>query len=185
MNKTVTIFGSSIPIFGDEQYEHAYRLGAMLGKNGISVCSGGNLGVMEAVSRGAVENGAKAYGITLKNKFDNHNKYLTEHILCDTLFDRITKLINIADAFIVLQGGTGTLLELAAIWELMNKNMIDIKPAACHGKMWEPVIDNMEKQIALEKRKRSLIKFFVSIEECGEYIIGKLSEPRSVPANDQ
>lgn len=98
MTKTVTIFGSSIPIFGEEQYEHAYKLGSLLGKNGISVCSGGNMGIMEAVSRGAVENGAAACGITLKNRYNNHNKYLTEHILCDTLFERITKLIDNSDA---------------------------------------------------------------------------------------
>jgi len=180
-SKTVTIFGSSIPVFGEEQYEHAYQLGAMLGRKGISVCSGGNLGIMEAVSRGAVENGGSACGITLKNKYDNHNKYLTEHICCDTLFERITRLIENADAYIVLQGGTGTLLELAAIWEFMNKDMIHTKPAACHGKMWEPVIKAMEFQITLEKRRTGLIKYFNKIEECGDYIITSLENPAETP----
>lgn len=181
MNKTVTIFGSSVPVFGEDQYEHAYKLGVMLGKEGINVCSGGNLGIMEAVSRGAVENGANACGITLKNKYNNHNKYLTSHILCDTLFERITKLIDTADAFIILQGGTGTLLELAAVWELMNKGMIPVKPAACHGKIWKPVIDEMEAQIAIEKRRTGLIKYFDGIEECGRYVINALRTSPGIP----
>lgn len=181
MNKQVTIFGSSVPLSGEEQYEHAYKLGAMLGSHGLTVCSGGNLGTMEAVSRGAVENGGGACGITLKNKWDNHNKYLTEHIVCDTLFERITKLIINSDAYIILQGGTGTLLELAAVWEFMNKEMLPVKPAACHGKIWKPVIEVMEAQLSIEKRKTGLIQYFESIEECGNYIINSLQTLKEIP----
>jgi predicted Rossmann-fold nucleotide-binding protein len=45
---------------------------------------------------------------------------VTKEIVCDTLFERIDKLIEIGDGFVVLQGGTGTLLELAAVWEYFN-----------------------------------------------------------------
>jgi len=54
MQKTITIFGSSIPQHGDEQYTAAEKLGELLALRGFNVCSGGNLGVMEAVSKGAV-----------------------------------------------------------------------------------------------------------------------------------
>lgn len=172
MNKSVTIFGSSIPVLGEQQYEDAYKLGSMLAKYGFNVCTGGNAGTMEAVSKGAVENGAETFGVTLKGYFDKHNKYLTKHLLCDTLFDRITNLVNGADAFVILQGGTGTLLELAVVWEFMNKGFLEQKPVACHGKMWKPVIEILEKQITLEKRRTGLVKYFDTIEECAEYISG-------------
>jgi|WetSurMetagenome_2_1015567.scaffolds.fasta_scaffold701621_1 uncharacterized protein (TIGR00725 family) len=177
MRKIVTVFGSSIPVEGEEQYEIAYRLGAILAKNNFDVCNGGNMGIMEAVSRGAVENGGKAIGITLDGYFNSHNKYLTEHIICKTLFERINKLINTGNAYIALQGGTGTLIELSAVWELMNKEILTQKPFACHGKIWKPVIEVMEEQIAKEKRKNGLLKYFDKIEDCAEYVI-KNSENR-------
>ncbi len=171
MKKIVTVFGSSIPIKGEEQYEIAYRLGAILAKNNFDVCNGGNMGIMEAVSKGAVENGGRAIGITLEGYFNSHNKFLTEHIACKTLFERITKLINTGDAFIALQGGTGTLLELSAVWEFMNKEILEQKPFACHGKIWQPLLEVMERQIAIENRKIGLLKYFDKIEDCAEYII--------------
>lgn len=174
MRKTVTIFGSSVPLPGEEQYETAYKLGSILAKNNLNVCNGGNRGIMEAVSKGAVENGSNAIGITLDGVFNNHNKYLTELIVCKTLFERITRLINTGDAFVILQGGTGTLLELASVWELLNKQFVMQKPFACHGKLWKPLIDSMEEQLVLEKRKTGLIKYFDDIEKCAEYIIQKI-----------
>jgi len=171
MRKIVTIFGSSVPLPGEEQYETAYKLGLILAKNNLSVCNGGNRGIMEAVSKGAVENSGNAIGITLDGVFNNHNEYLTELIVCKTLFERITRLINTGDAFVILQGGTGTLLELASVWELMNKQFINQKPFACYGKLWSPLIDSMEEQLLLEKRKAGLIKYFDEIEACANYII--------------
>jgi uncharacterized protein (TIGR00730 family) len=171
MRKTITVFGSSIPIEGEEQYTTAYKLGIILAKNNFDVCNGGNHGIMEAVSRGAVENGAKAIGITLGGYFNHHNKYLTQHIICNTLFERISRLINSGDGYIALQGGTGTLLELAAVWEFINKDLLNEKPFACHGNIWKPIIQSIEEQIKTEKRKTGLLKYFEEIEECAEYII--------------
>ncbi|MCX6152202.1 MAG: LOG family protein [Ignavibacteriales bacterium] len=176
MRKIVTVFGSSIPLEGEEQFEIAYKLGTILAKNNFDVCTGGNHGTMEAVSKGAVEFGGKAIGITLEGVFNQHNKYLTEHIVCSTYFERINKLIETGDAYIALQGGTGTLVELSAAWELMNKNLLEVKPFACHGKIWKPIIDAMEDQLINEKRKTGLVKYFESIEDCTEYVIKKLEE---------
>lgn len=171
MRKIVTVFGSSIPVEGEKQYINAYKLGVILAKNNFDVCSGGNHGIMEAVSRGAVENGTKAIGITLGGHFNHHNKYLTQHIICNTLFERITRLINTGNAYIALQGGTGTLLELSAVWEFINKDLLTEKPFACHGPIWKPIIHAVEEQIKKEKRKTGLLKYFESIEKCAEYII--------------
>ncbi|PJA98283.1 MAG: DNA-binding protein, partial [Ignavibacteriales bacterium CG_4_9_14_3_um_filter_30_11] len=47
--------------------------------------------------------------------------------------------------FVVLQGGTGTMLELAVAWEFMNKNMLKEKPIVIHSPMWEEIVSVMEK----------------------------------------
>lgn len=174
MQKTITIFGSSIPQYGDEQYAAAEKLGELLALRGFNVCSGGNLGIMEAVSKGAVRNGANAIGITLNSVNFTSNKYLTEEIICSSLFDRITKLIQYGDGYIILQGGTGTLLELAAVWELMNKELLSIKPIVCHSAMWKEITSIMNTQLRKENRLTDLVKCFNSVEEIVEYLSAAL-----------
>jgi uncharacterized protein (TIGR00730 family) len=174
MRKTVTVFGSSIPLPGEKEYEDGYKLGQILAKNNLNVCTGGNHGIMDAVSKGAAENGSEAIGITM-NKFKvDASKYLTKQISTSSLFERINKLIDHGDAYIILNGGTGTLLELSTVWEFFNKSLINQKPVACYGGMWKIIVDEMEKRIVLEKRKTELIKCFDNLDECADYIISRL-----------
>ena len=177
MRKTITIFGSSIPQQGDEQYSAAEKLGELLALKGFDVCNGGNLGIMEAVSRGAVRNGSNAIGLTLDSPGFTSNKYLTEEIICSSLFDRITKLIQYGDGYVILQGGTGTLLELSAVWELMNKDMLPIKPIVCHSSMWKEIVNIMNAQLRKENRLTDLVKCSNSVEEIVEYLAEKLIKP--------
>ncbi len=172
--KFVTVFGSSIPKIGEQEYETAYVLGCLLGKSGINVCTGGYQGTMDAVSKGCNESGGEAVGVTLDIYNAVPSKYLTEEIKCHTLFERLKNLIEIGNAFIVLQGGTGTLVELSLVWEYMNKNMIEEKPFACHGMLWNEIVPVMEKQIEKEKRKTGLLKCFSDVESCAQYIVEKL-----------
>ncbi|MBI5807511.1 MAG: LOG family protein [Ignavibacteriales bacterium] len=172
--KFVTVFGSSIPREGGNEYEIAYTLGKKLAENKINVCSGGFQGIMDAVSKGANEKGAEAVGVTLDIYNALASKHLTKQIVTHTLFDRLKTLVEIGDAYIILQGGTGTMLELSLVWEYLNKGMIDQKPIACHGNMWTKIIFLMEEQIKKEKRRTGLIKCFDEIDECAEFIINKL-----------
>jgi len=172
--KFVTVFGSSIPRPGDAEYETAFQLGKRFAENGINVCSGGFQGIMDAVSKGAVENGAKAIGITLGLYNSIPSRYLTKEIRCNSLFERLEKLLEIGDAFVVLQGGTGTLLELSLVWEFMNKGLMNEKPFVCHNSMWKNIVEIMEKQILKEKRKSGLIKCFDDVNDCADFVISKL-----------
>src|SRR5256886_10122639 len=49
-----------------------------------------------------------------------------------TLFrsERLFELIRCADAFVACKGGTGTLVELAVVWEMLNKSVMPQKPFA-------------------------------------------------------
>lgn len=171
MRKTVTIFGSSIPRPGDAEYDSAFRLGKILGENNINVCTGGFHGIMDAASKGASEAGTEAIGVTVNLFRALPSKYLTKEIRCSSLFERLEKLIELGDAYIILNGGTGTLLELSLVWESINKNLIAEKPCASVGFMWNDIVSAMEKQIEREKRKTGLIKCFDDVENCADYII--------------
>lgn len=168
MNKTITIFGSAIPKEDDAQYKFAYELGAALAKEGFNICTGGYGGIMEAASKGAYDNAGFVYGVTIELWNKEPNPFITVEVREQRLFDRITKLLELGDAYIILQGGTGTLLEFAAIWEYANKNPQQPKPIICHSNMWKEIVDVMNKQMLLEKRRTDLISCFNTIEEIVE-----------------
>jgi len=174
MKKIVTIFGSSKPINNEEQYLTAYTLGKNLALNGFDICTGGFNGIMEAASKGAVEGGGEAIGVTV-NLWGGHiNKFVTKEIMCDTLLERINKLIELGDGFVVLQGGTGTLLELAVVWEYINKGLMNSKPIACHSSIWKTIVSEMNEQMKLEGRSADMVKSFDTIEGIVEYLKGSL-----------
>ena len=70
----MTIFGSSKPIEGEDEYEFARKLGYELGKIGFTICNGGYGGTMEATSRGAKEAGARTIGVTVSTFRASANK---------------------------------------------------------------------------------------------------------------
>lgn len=176
MAKTITVFGSSKPVEGEKQYRLAYELGKLLGQKGFNVCTGGYFGIMEAVSKGAVESGSEALGITVSEWGRAANKYVTKEISCSSVFKRLETLIENGDAFIILQGGTGTLLELAAVWEFSNRRMMDHKPVACHSGLWKDVVTAVNKQMEYEGRETDLIKTFDTIVEIVNYVVNALGE---------
>ncbi|HEX9253049.1 MAG TPA: LOG family protein [Ignavibacteriaceae bacterium] len=170
MNKTITIFGSAIPKKDDAQYKFAYQLGAALVQNGFNICTGGYGGIMEAASKGAYDNAGFVYGVTINLWNKDPNPYITVEVREQKLFERITKLIELGDAYVILQGGTGTLLEFAAIWEYANKNLQQPKPIICHSNMWKEIVDVINKQMIIEERRTDLIKCCDSVDEIVEYL---------------
>lgn len=174
MRKTVTVFGSSKPVEGDDEFNTAYQLGRLLAQKGFNVCTGGYQGIMKAVSKGAHENGAEAIGITVMGWSASPCEYLTREIKCNDLNERLSRLVDTGDAYIILQGGTGTLLELALVWELLNKKIIRLKPVVTHSSMWKVIVETIDRQLMLEKSLTGLVKNLETVEEIVEYISIKL-----------
>lgn len=172
--KIVTVFGSALPVAGEEEYETAYKLGKYLGEHACGVCSGGYQGTMEAVSKGNKDAGGYTIGVTVDLFNRTPNPFLDEVVEEHTLFGRINKMIENGDAFIALQGGTGTLLELVTVWELFNKNLALKRPVAAHGKMWKAFVKDLNRRMEYEKRRTDIVKSFDDIIECADYIIGKI-----------
>ena len=125
----VTVFGSAAPKPGDPVYELAYHLGALLAKAGHTVINGGYIGTMEAVSKGAFEEGGKVIGATCEEieRWRNvaPNDYLTEEVRFATLKQRLGYLMDNCDAAVALPGGLGTLAEITLVW---NEMAIEVKP---------------------------------------------------------
>jgi len=140
----VTVFGSSRPHEGDADYEEARVLGRALARCGFAVCSGGYGGVMEAVSRGTKEAGGKTYGVTAEFfKAAKLNRWVDVEVRKQTWEERLFELIRLAHGFVACKGGTGTLVELAVVWEMLNKSVMTGKPFAVLGEFWEPILERV------------------------------------------
>jgi len=140
----VTVFGSSRPREGDADYEEARILGRALAKHGFAICTGGYAGVMEAASRGAKEAGGRTCGVTAEFfKNAKLNRWVDQEVRVNTWEERLFELIRRADAFVACKGGTGTLVELAVVWEMLNKTVMTAKPFAVLGDFWRPVLDRV------------------------------------------
>lgn len=182
--KIVTVFGSSRPKAGDAEYEEARRLGILLAQRGLAVCSGGFGGVMEAVSRGAKEGGGKTYGVTAEFFKRKANAWVDTEVRMETWDERLFELIRLADGFAVCKGGTGTLVELAVVWEMLNKSVIAGKPIAVVGDFWQPILDRVREveqgpRPSTEDRvwgeaNGNLVYSAVSPEEASQYLADRL-----------
>ena len=74
-------------------------------------------------------------GITVRNfDYAPPNQFLSRRIETADLFDRLARLVGLGDLYVVLPGGTGTLLEFSLVWELQNKG-ISPKPILADS-MW-------------------------------------------------
>ena len=141
--KIITIFGTARAKSGDAIYVLAYNLGKLLAEAGFGIANGGYGGTMSASAKGAVEAGGKTIGVTCSGFGRNEaNEYISREIAADSLDERLDTLIKLGDAYLVLPGGTGTLLEFAKVWELKNKGFLrKHKPIILVGEFWKPLVD--------------------------------------------
>lgn len=141
----ITVFGGSSPKPGEETYQQAYDLGRQLAGNGYSVATGGYMGTMEAVSRGANEAGGHVIGITCADleryRPTKANQWVIEEIRHETLHQRLGALIDICDAAIALPGGIGTLAEIVVMWNQLLTGSQPPKPLILIGEGWKSVVE--------------------------------------------
>src|SRR5215831_9227271 len=171
----VTVFGSSRPREDDPDYEQARVLGRALAKHGFAVCSGGYAGIMEAVSRGAKEAGGRTIGITARFFRSRANAWIDEEIRVPTWQDRLFELVKRGLGYVTCPGGSGTLVELAVVWEMLNKGVMKKKPIAVFGDFWRPVIECVrEAELAhasrSSEREEGLIHIASSPREAAEHL---------------
>lgn len=95
---------------------------------------------MEATARGAREGGGSTIGITVETFSRQANAWIEREVKMPTLASRLFRLVELGEAYIILRGGTGTLLEFAAVWEFINKKQMPQKPVVADA-FWRPVVE--------------------------------------------
>lgn len=141
----VTVFGGAQPQPESPAYEEARLLGKLLAEAGHSVLTGGYMGTMEAVSRGASEAGGHVIGVTCEEietwRKASANAWVKEERRKKTLIERLKSLIYDCDAAIALPGGPGTLTEISLMWNLMIVESLPPRPLVLVGEGWQSVFD--------------------------------------------
>jgi hypothetical protein len=122
----VAVFGGSDAEPEQPVYGTARRLGELIAQAGVPVVTGGYGGVMEAASRGAREQGGEVIGVTCR-AFGTRsaNAWLTLEIEEPDLFSRTARLVALSRGFVVLEGASGTLAELAMLWALARAGALE------------------------------------------------------------
>lgn len=139
----ITVFGSSRPEEGHDDYREAVELGRALAEAGFAVCTGGYSGVMEGVSRGAREAGGRVQAVTSGFFRSRANRWVEEETRVATWQERLFELVRRGDGYVACKGGTGTLVELAVVWEMLNKKAMDHRPFVVLGDFWQPLLDRV------------------------------------------
>lgn len=145
MSKVVTVFGNGRISPEEVQYQKAFALGGLIGKQGWTVCTGGYGGIMEAASKGSKENGGKTIGVTLKDSGGWANPWVMEERQMPEWRERLFHLIEAGDAFVLFDGATGTMVELFTTWEMLNRKMIQ-KPVVIMGDYLKRLVNDLKQQ---------------------------------------
>jgi len=179
----ITVFGSSRPRAGDADYEAARALGRALAARGFTVCSGGYGGVMEGVSRGAREGGGRSEAVTAAFFASRANAWVDQEIRVQTWQERLFELVRRGRGYVACKGGTGTLVELAVVWEMLNKRVMAGKPCVVLGAFWRPILERVrEAEVghasAWSEASHPLIHIAPTPEDAAEYLAAQLARTK-------
>jgi uncharacterized protein (TIGR00730 family) len=177
----VSVFGGSQPREGDEAYSEAQALGRLLAERGHVVLTGGYIGVMEAVSRGAHEAGGHVIGVTCVEierwRPRAANRWVKEEIKKETLIERLHTLIHESDAALALPGGAGTLTEIALMWNLMIVESMHRRPLILVGDGWQSTFDQFFRELDsyTSAPQREILRFAHDVQTAVKMLEGRES----------
>jgi uncharacterized protein (TIGR00730 family) len=180
--KLITVFGGSKPRAGDPAYQEAYQLGALIGKAGFSVLTGGYMGVMEAASRGANEAGGHVIGATCEEiehwRPTRANAWVQEERCYPTLVERLNALIEQCDAAFALPGGVGTMAEVSVMWNRLLIGSLSPRPLVAIGPGWKATFDCFISELGgyIPEHDQGLLEYAPDIESGFELMKRRLAE---------
>jgi uncharacterized protein (TIGR00730 family) len=100
-------------------FEVAREFGTLLASEGIAlVYGGGHVGLMGVVADAVLAGGGKAIGVIPRTLWDREvgHRNLTELHIVESMHERKAMMASLADAFVALPGGLGTLEEIFEVW---------------------------------------------------------------------
>jgi uncharacterized protein (TIGR00730 family) len=142
----VTIFGSARTDPDHWVYAAVRDLAAELTRLGCDIVTGGGPGLMQAANEGArlagADLGANSVGIRVELPFEQDvNPFVSQAFEHRTFFSRLHHFVLVSDAFVVVPGGIGTVLEMMMVWQLLQVRKLHDTPLILAGAMWAELVE--------------------------------------------
>ena len=169
-NYRVTIFGSARLKPGTIVYDQVKQLAAELTRMGCDIISGGGPGLMQAANEGALsigpQPGKRSVGIRVELPFEQElNPFVGQAYQHRTFFSRLHHFMIVSDAFVVVPGGIGSLLEMSLAWQLLQVRRLYNTPLILVGKMWAELVEWGQRSM-LRKGKELASEIDFTIPHC-------------------
>ncbi len=169
--KNIAFFGDANISRADETYVAAFAVAEALAREGYVIVDGGGPGVMEAATNGAKKVGGKTVSVT----FDPvsapgfEGKYIgnvtDKEVVTTNYIERMFKLMENGDSFIIFKGGSGTISEFGTAWVLAKIYYGHHKPFILYGEHWIPIIDAIRANMNIDAKEYSVFEICKNIEE--------------------
>lgn len=156
-----------------ESYARAAReLGSLLAGRGIGlVYGGGRVGLMGILADAALAGGGEVIGVITQGLLDREVGHggLTELLVVETMHERKALMARLADGFVALPGGIGTLDELFEIWTWRQLGIHD-KPLALLSVegYFEPLVNTVDHLVTEGFLSASTRRALALVSEPGE-----------------
>ncbi len=138
-------------------WEIGEELGRLLAVAGCTVVTGGYGGLMAAVSKGAASAGGHVIGLPMRSwSHLTPNQWNSDLDWADGYPARLASFLA-CQGVIALDGGVGTLSELAVMWAASQTEPTPIRLAVI-GERWRRVLDGIAGQLVVDSRDLALIQ---------------------------
>src|SRR6476646_9041568 len=149
--RKICVYCGSGPGTDPAYIESARAFGAILAQNGIGlVFGGGSVGMMGAIAKSVLEHGGQVTGIIPEFLVarEHAKRGANNLIVTRDMHERKRKMFEMADAFVAMPGGIGTLEEVVEqiTWVQLGRHRKPILLANIKG-FWDPLcalIDHMK-----------------------------------------
>lgn len=167
----IGIFGSADVDENHPVYQQTQAVATLLASHGKVIVDGGGPGVMAAATIGAESVGGETVAVTFEPKdmpeFEGRfaGNLPDIEIKTNNYIDRMFGLIEESDAFVIFQGGTGTLSEWSTVWLLAHLHYGNHRPLILYGDFWPEFLESVNKCFFIGEKERSIYAFANSPDE--------------------
>ena len=173
----VSVFCSSAPNIPQSSLELAFNIGKAIGDQGWDlVWGGGKASMMGEVAKGARAAGAETIGVIPEGlkKVEFEDTDATNMYVVTDMRTRKAKIEDLADAFIILPGGIGTLEEFFEIWvgrylKFHGKPIAVCDPTGVYAPL-QTALDHLASQNFMKSGQKELVTWCSDIPTAIEAI---------------
>lgn len=169
--KNIAFFGDANIQINDPVYKDAYEVAKILGREGYTIVDGGGPGVMDAATKGAEDVGGETLTVTFfpENAPGFEGKYLgnipDKEIVTTNYIERMFKLLEHAELFIIFKGGSGTISEFGTAWVLAKLYYGHHKPFILFGEFWHDIVSAIKKGMNIDEKELAVFKIVEKTED--------------------